>query len=229
MKKTTALLATLAFAVACSDNKTETVKVEVPAQSEMATQAIAAWNVDAGTAVAAWCNSCHGPNGNSDTRYVPHLSGQRLAYVVEGMTAYKDGSRDNPTMRAVVNALTNEALADVAAYYSDKTEDGKISLVDEALDIDKANAKLSPPLVQWVPSCERCHSESQYGDPGSLPILAGQREEYLAYALHAYQNKFLRDSTMMHAMTELLTRQDIKDISTYYAEQHPSEEPTNPE
>lgn len=225
MRKTIALLATLTFVIACSDSQTETVEVTPPDQSQLASQTIAMWNVNSGQAVAAWCNSCHGPKGTSDTRYIPHLAGQRLAYVVDGMTSYKDGSRDNPAMRAVVNSLTDEAMADVAAFYAAKTDNQDAGLMGGIAGSHPDISNLSRPLTQWVPSCERCHGENEYGNPGSSPILTGQREEYLAYALHAYQNKFLRDSSMMHAMTELLTRQDIKDISAYYAEQNAKEQP----
>jgi cytochrome c553 len=54
-------------------------------------------------------------------------------------------------------------------------------------------------------------------DPGKFPILTGQREEYLTRTMHAYQTRFLRTSSMMHAMTEQLSPRDIQEISVYYA------------
>jgi cytochrome c553 len=136
------------------------------------------------------------------------------------MESYRNGNRDNPTMRAVVNALTEEALEDVAAYYADSTDGSGMVLINELPGSEGQGKDANPQVAQWVPSCDRCHSENEYGNTDKSPILAGQREEYLTYALHAYQNKFLRDSSMMHAMTELLTRKDIKDISAYYADKN---------
>jgi phospho-N-acetylmuramoyl-pentapeptide-transferase len=49
---------------------------------------------------------------------VPKLGGQKAAYLVAAMKAYKSGERDFATMRAMVGDLSEQDMADIAAYYA---------------------------------------------------------------------------------------------------------------
>ena len=48
---------------------------------------------------------------------MPKLGGQKPAYLVAALKAYKSGDRDFPTMRAMTNNLSDQDMADIAAYY----------------------------------------------------------------------------------------------------------------
>jgi cytochrome c553 len=78
-------------------------------------------NADAGKAKVFQCQGCHGiPDWKTafpEVYKVPKLGGQRAAYLVSAMKAYKNGERDFPTMRAVVAGLSDQDMADIAAYY----------------------------------------------------------------------------------------------------------------
>ncbi len=80
-------------------------------------QAFAA-DATAGQAKSATCIACHGVNGISPTEIYPNLAGQKQSYMVKQMKAFKNGSRKDPTMSAMVTALTEQDLQDIAAYYS---------------------------------------------------------------------------------------------------------------
>jgi cytochrome c553 len=68
---------------------------------------------------AAACFGCHGPGGSKPvTADIPRLAGQHYDYLVEAMTAYRTGTRDNPIMGAIAKPLTDEQIRGLAAYFS---------------------------------------------------------------------------------------------------------------
>ncbi len=166
----------------------------------------------AGALLAERCTDCHGANGVSRTRYIPHLAGQRRGYLDEVLHAYLEGRRDNPAMHAVLARLDPGALDEVAAYFA-----AQRVLPGPTLDDPRADPEVSLEATRWVSRCDRCHGELRWGDPERFPILDGQRPEYLASAMHAYQNQFLRRSSAMHAMTDPLGARDIGVLAAYYA------------
>ena len=68
------------------------------------------------------CQGCHGIEGWKtafpEVYQVPKLGGQKAAYIASALRAYKSGERDFPTMRAMVDALSEADIADIAAYYA---------------------------------------------------------------------------------------------------------------
>ena len=79
-------------------------------------------NADAGKNKIYQCQGCHGiPDWKTafpEVYRVPKLGGQRPEYLIAAMKAYKSGERDFATMRAMVADLSNQDLADIAAYYA---------------------------------------------------------------------------------------------------------------
>jgi cytochrome c553 len=72
----------------------------------------------AGKAKAAACAGCHGAQGVSAVPIYPNLAGQKEAYLVKQMKAFKDGTRTDPTMNAMAKPLSDDDIANIAAYYS---------------------------------------------------------------------------------------------------------------
>ncbi len=68
------------------------------------------------------CIGCHGIPGYRasfpEVFQVPMLGGQSVKYIENALNAYKKGERKNPTMRGIAGALSDQDIADVAAYYS---------------------------------------------------------------------------------------------------------------
>src|SRR3990172_5535232 len=64
------------------------------------------------------CARCHGANGISATKGVPHLAGQRAAYLHLQLPAYRQSARVQSAMDGVVKFLSDDALVKVAAYYA---------------------------------------------------------------------------------------------------------------
>jgi cytochrome c553 len=69
------------------------------------------------------CIGCHGIPGYRttfpDTYQVPKLGGQHAAYIVSALQAYKSGDRKHPDMNSIATALSDQDMADIAAYYAD--------------------------------------------------------------------------------------------------------------
>jgi cytochrome c553 len=72
----------------------------------------------AGKAKAVVCAACHGANGISTIPTYPNLAGQKEAYLVDSIKAYRDGTRKNPIMAPMAAALSDEDIANLAAYFS---------------------------------------------------------------------------------------------------------------
>lgn len=72
----------------------------------------------AGKAKAASCAGCHGATGISAVPTYPNLAGQKAAYTVKQLKAFKDGSRKDPTMNAMSKPLSDADMANLAAYYA---------------------------------------------------------------------------------------------------------------
>ena len=67
---------------------------------------------------AVGCQGCHGADGISAVPTYPNLAGQKEAYLVKQMKAFKDGTRKDPTMNAMAAPLSDEDIAHLAAYYA---------------------------------------------------------------------------------------------------------------
>jgi len=80
--------------------------------------AIAGGDAAAGKAKAATCGGCHGAAGISAVPTYPNLAGQKAAYIVKQLKAFKDKSRTDPTMNAMVMPLSDADMTNIAAYYS---------------------------------------------------------------------------------------------------------------
>jgi len=64
------------------------------------------------------CVSCHGETGMSVSPQYPNLAGQYEDYLVQALTDYRDGDRDNAIMKGFAVGLSNQDIKDLAAYFS---------------------------------------------------------------------------------------------------------------
>lgn len=79
-------------------------------------------NAKAAENKVAMCIGCHGIPGYKATfpevYQVPMIGGQSAKYIESALNAYKKGERKNPSMRGIAAGLSDQDIADVAAYYS---------------------------------------------------------------------------------------------------------------
>ena len=76
----------------------------------------------AGKQKTAMCQGCHGIPGYKTAfpavYHVPKLGGQHAGYLVKALQAYKSGERSHPSMKGIAAGLSDQDMADLAAYYA---------------------------------------------------------------------------------------------------------------
>jgi len=79
-------------------------------------------NAKAAENKVAMCIGCHGIPGYKATfpevYQVPKLGGQTAKYLENALLAYKKGDRTHPTMDGIAKSLSDQDIADLAAYYA---------------------------------------------------------------------------------------------------------------
>jgi len=79
-------------------------------------------NPKAGAEKVSMCIGCHGiedyRTAFPEVYSVPRIGGQSEQYIISALNAYKKGDRNHPTMRGIAASLSDQDIADVAAYYA---------------------------------------------------------------------------------------------------------------
>ncbi|HRN07870.1 MAG TPA: c-type cytochrome, partial [Ottowia sp.] len=88
----------------------------------MPAQAQVTGDAKAGEGKIAMCIGCHGIIGYKssfpEVYHVPKISGQNAKYIAAALEAYKKGDRKHPSMRGIATTMSEQDIADVAAYYA---------------------------------------------------------------------------------------------------------------
>ena len=78
----------------------------------------AAADAAAGTTKAAKCTVCHGLDGLAKNPDAPNLAGDSANYIRKQLGAYRSGERKDPQMSIMAKNLSDDDIADLAAWYS---------------------------------------------------------------------------------------------------------------
>ena len=175
----------------------------------------------AGESKNAMCAGCHAIKGYQasfpEIHKVPMISGQSAKYIVSSLNAYKKGERKHPTMRGIAEALSDQDMADLAAYYSIS------GVTTGAAPLAEKPSKEANPQVQALlakANCASCHGAnfSKPIDP-SYPKLGGQHADYLLVALKSYKvdknAKVGRGNAIMAGMAKQYTNAELKVLANY--------------
>jgi len=90
----------------------------VVAAAAIAASSAFAADIEAGKAKSASCTACHGPAGISAVGMWPNLAGQKEEYLAKQLKAFREGTRTEPTMSPMAAPLSDEDIANIAAYYA---------------------------------------------------------------------------------------------------------------
>ena len=175
----------------------------------------------AGESKNAMCVGCHGIKGYQasfpEVYKVPMISGQSAKYIVSSLNAYKKGERKHPSMRGIAETLTDQDMADLAAYYSASgVAAGAAQLADKSSK--EPNEKVTALLAKA--NCSSCHG-ANYSKPidPSYPKLGGQHADYLLVALKSYKvennAKVGRGNAIMAGMAKQYTNAELKVLANY--------------
>ena len=167
----------------------------------------------------AMCIGCHGIKGYQasfpEVHRVPMISGQNAKFIEAALNAYKKGERKHPTMRGIAESLSDQDIADLAAYYE---QHGKSDAKSPAKATREPDAKVAALLTKGA--CVSCHGAnfSTPTDP-SYPKIAGQHADYLFVALKSYKSEghatWGRSNGVMGGIAKQFSNAELKALSRH--------------
>lgn len=172
---------------------------------------------EGGRVAQAACARCHGANGISATKGVPHLAGQRAAYLDLQLRTYRYGTRPKSAMTGAVRFLSDDALVNVAAYYA------SLDPPRPAAATKAATARADPMQAAKAAaaSCGGCHGETGVSSTPGMPSLVGLDPKYFVTAVSAYKSG-QRKNDMMRPMAGAMSEETANEVALYYALQKPA-------
>jgi cytochrome c553 len=182
----------------------------------MLAPAHAAGDAEAGKSKSAACAACHGPDGNSPAPTFPKIAGQHAAYLIKQLNEYKSGERQNATMNGMVAALSEQDIADLAAFYASQ----QVTVGKAAEDKVAAGEAIyrAGNSATGVSACAACHGPRGNGNPmANFPSLHGQHAEYTAIQLKAFRaGERANDAgSMMRGIAMKMTDAEIEAVAQY--------------
>jgi cytochrome c553 len=176
----------------------------------------AAGNAEAGKAKSATCTACHGPDGNSAAPNFPNLAGQHAGYLYKQLKEYKSGDRQNAVMAGMVAALSDEDMADLAAYYA--AQRPKIGIAAEDQIALGESIYRAGNAASGVAACAACHGPAGVGNPmANFPRLSGQHALYTVEQLNYFRSGTRANdaASMMRGIAKKMTDSEIEAVSQY--------------
>lgn len=177
----------------------------------------AAGDAKAGQAKAAVCGACHGADGNSMAPNFPKLAGQGERYLLKQMHDIKDGKRTVLEMTGLLTNLSDQDLADIAAYFA--SQNASVGAADPKLVAQGEALFRGGKLAEGMPACTGCHNPAGQGNAeAGFPHLGGQHAAYTAKQLTAFREGERTndgDAMIMRSIAAKLSNKDIAAISSY--------------
>jgi len=175
----------------------------------------AAGDAAAGKGKTAVCAACHGADGNSPAAMFPKLAGQNAAYLVKQLNDIKSGKRPVVEMTGLLDAMSDQDLADIAAFYAKQA--GTVGhaakdLVEQGQSIYRGGI-----AEKGVAACTACHSPTGAGMQGGFPAIGGQHAAYTEKQLKMFRNGERNNDPqgMMRDTAAKMSDAEIKAVSSY--------------
>ncbi|WP_260261352.1 c-type cytochrome [Vibrio intestinalis] len=184
--------------------------------------------IEAGKSKSQTCIACHGADGNSLLGIYPSLAGQHAKYIEKqlkdlklGMTSNGDKGRYDPVMSGMAMPLSEQDMADLAAYYAslpiahsttpeNVVEQGKVLYT--AGDVERG-----------LTACIACHGPRGNGtELSGFPKISGQQADYVKSQLMKFRDGSRGNdmNAMMRDIAKKLTDEDIDTLSKYVGGLH---------
>jgi len=176
----------------------------------------AAGDAAAGKAKSASCAACHGPDGNSPTPAFPKIAGQHAGYLEKQLQDYKSGDRVNATMNGMAAALSDQDMADLAAYFASQTTTIGTAAPDQ-VELGETIYRAGNPAT-GVAACAACHGPTGVGNPmANFPSLKGQYADYTVLQLqHFRAGERANDAgAMMRGVAAKMTDEEISAVAQF--------------
>ena len=197
-------------------------------------------DADAGKEKAAACSACHGPTGVSASPMFPDLAGQHDAYIIKQLKDFKSGARTDAMMSPMAANLSEEDMADIAAYFKSLPRASEQAAAAGS-DSSASSAPASAPaagnveIISSTPAaalyagnvaagkaksatCATCHGADGNSLVAMYPSLAGQSANYIAKQLADFKSGNRQDPVMA-GMVAALSQEDMNDLAAFFAVQ----------
>ncbi|ABD79340.1 c-type cytochrome [Saccharophagus degradans] len=207
----------------------------------LAQGAMAEGNAAEGEKLAASCSACHGSDGNSPSPMFPKLAGLGEKYLVDQLKAIRNAnganpkaaSRSIPEMTGLLDKMSDQDLANLAAFFDSKpmqlsgAKKAEVQLNSgQKVDALKLGEQIyrAGNLETAVPACSGCHSPTGKGnEPAGFPRLGGQHADYIAKQLRDFRagNRTTDgDAQIMRGVAKHLSDAELEAVANYISGLH---------
>jgi cytochrome c553 len=170
----------------------------------------------AGREKSVLCQGCHGEEGISIEGMAPKLAGQYAKYIVKQLRNFQSGTRVHEIMSAIAQTVSDDDLADIAAYFASREKmkgDGHDNELGKKLF-------LHGDMSRMMVACVNCHGVNGKGKSPSnpvFPVLGGQHKDYLRGQLINFRDGDRGNSPggVMNIITQKLTDQELDALADY--------------
>jgi cytochrome c553 len=126
------------------------------------------------------CGACHGADGNAPIPAFPSLAGQPALFIENQLVLIREGLREVPSMKPVMDGLTDAEIVALSKHYAALPVTPRTG----ARQLEKA--RLGEQTARKM-LCGTCHLPTFRGQ-AQVPRLAGQNEEYLLLAMKQFRD-----------------------------------------
>ena len=159
-------------------------------------------DAQAGRKLAMQCRTCHGIEGHAKMPIVPHIGGENPAYIEHQLTAFRDGQRVHEMMSVVARGLSDQAIADLAAWYSAQQPVATLGPGQDPVNAPEA--------------CIACHGADGIAQIEDAPNLAGETVMYIDTQLKAFRTG-KRTHDVMSGIAAEMTNDEIRAVAEWYS------------
>lgn len=157
---------------------------------------------EAGRKLAGQCRTCHGVEGVAKMPIVPHIGGESPTYIEHQLTAFREGTRMHEMMSVVAAGLSDQAIADLAAWYGSQTPEASLG--------PGQSAERAPD------ACVACHGADGIALIDEAPNLAGETVMYIDTQLKAYRTG-KRQHDIMSEIAAEMSNDEIRAVAEWYS------------
>ena len=180
-------------------------------------------DAEAGQQKSAVCAACHGPDGNAPSDMYPKIAGQHESYLLKQLKDFKlaaetggEQGRANAIMQGQVMMLSEQDMADLAAYFASQDMEGGAA----PEDVIAAGKKLfvAGDESRGIAACAACHGPRGDGMAlANFPNISGQHAAYTKQQLELFRSGERANdmNNMMRDVASKLTDKDIEILSQY--------------
>lgn len=177
---------------------------------------------EAGEALAQTCVACHGQAGAAPIApNYPKIAALGEEYLLKQLEDIKEGRRVVPEMAGILDPMSEQDLADLAAYFDAQEmdyEQADPDLVEQGRSLYRGGN-----MASNVAACTACHGPSGDGvEAAAFPRVGGQTAAYIAKQLTDWQQgeRTNDPNAMMQDIASKLTDAEIEAVSSYMSGLH---------